>query len=132
MYVLIHHKYKLKSDNIILLEGYETIINRQKITIMSQDLIDDYLKTKYMPALQRLLAKILRFLTDNDDDTDDDAGLLLDELARERAVLLNKYEKNLSKKAVKEYMKMISLFANELKIKYYENKKQEKTNKSLK
>ena len=128
MYILVHQEYKLEAEDIFALDGYKITLNKQKMILLNQHLIDLYLRSKYYPALTKIFSKIINFLSD-DDENPEDSGLLLDELARERTIILNKYEKYLSEEEKDYYMNPIRLLSNELKNKYYSYTK---THKPLK
>ena len=113
MYTLIKRRGKIKSDNIIELLGYETKLNKETIIIYNQYLIDVFIKSKLMPDFDKLTKKILLFINESDDS--DDAVFLLDELARLYTLYLNKYEKYLSAKEKRTFMKRMHVLSNELK-----------------
>lgn len=113
MYVLVKQKGKFKIEDLIEYVGFNVSIDKHKIILINQILIDKYIKFKYEPDFNKFVYNVISFL-DNDPDSDN-AALLLGELERERMVFLNKYEKYLSPKERDYFMKKIRLLANELK-----------------
>lgn len=113
MYVLVKQKGKFKIEDLIEYVGFNINIDKHKIILINQILIDKYIRFKYEPDFNKFVYNVISFL-DNDPDSDN-ATLLLGELERERMVFLNKYEKYLSPKERDYFMKKIRLLANELK-----------------
>lgn len=113
MYVLVKQKGKFKIEDLIEYVGFNINIDKHKIILINQILIDKYIRFKYEPDFNKFVYNVISFL-DNDPDSDN-AALLLGELERERMVFLNKYEKYLSPKERDYFMKKIRLLANELK-----------------
>ena len=113
MYVLVKQKGRFKIEDLIEYVGFNVSIDKHKIVLINQLLIDKYIKFKYEPDFNKFVYNVISFL-ENDPDSDN-ASLLLGELERERMVFLNKYEKYLSPKERDYYMKKIRLLANELK-----------------
>ena len=120
MYKIIKKSPKYKSDSILELIGYEVKVNKEKIVLYDQSLIDILIKEKLIPEFNKLVKKILIYLDEDDDP--DNAAFLLDELARLYSAYLTKYEKYLSNKEKELFMKNIHVLTNELK-KMTRNKK---------
>ncbi len=113
MYTLVKKRGKIKSDNTIELFGYEVKINKEKIVVYNQKIIDVLIKSKLMPEFNKLIKQILVFISEDNDP--DEAVFLLDELSRLYSVYLNKYEKYLSSKEKKSFNKNVNILSNELK-----------------
>lgn len=115
MYFLIRKKEKNKFINRELSNNYlELEINKITIILNNQRLIDELYLNKIMPKLDALAKEILLYLNSEDDD-EDKTSLLYDELAKQRSIILKRYEKFLSDEAVHKYMKNIRFLASELK-----------------
>ena len=82
-------------------------IGRVHITSISTRVKDAVIKTVADPFLN--------------DETDDDANVLMVELEEMTMVFYNKYAKYLSKDTIKKYLKQINILKNELNL--YEYKK---------
>jgi len=91
----------------------ELELKKQLIDVYSQNIIDYLLLQMIDRDLNRLVFKILDYLSSGDDDPDE-AALLLDELARQRGVY-REYDKKMSSKATEMYMKKVRFAALELK-----------------
>lgn len=92
----------------------ELELKKKTINLNNQEITDIILLKEIMPKLDLLAKNILCYLTEDDDD-ESKTGLLYDDLARLRSVILKKYEKNLSDEAINKYMKKIRFLVLELK-----------------
>ena len=122
MYLLVRKNNKFRSDSILELIGFDTVIEQINIIIYKQQLIDKIIKEKLLPDYNRLVKKVLVFLEEDPDS--DNAQYLLDETARLYGIYLNKYQKFLSNSENDIFMKNIRLIANELKQLSYKKIKQ--------
>lgn len=114
MYYLIKNK-KNKLINRELSENYlELELNKKIIILNDQKLIDQLYLNKIIPKLEKLARKILLYLNTEEDD-ENETSLLYDELAKQRSIILKRYEKFLSNEAILLYMKNIRFLASELK-----------------
>ncbi|MDD2409801.1 MAG: hypothetical protein PHD03_03680 [Bacilli bacterium] len=115
MYSLIKKKEKNKLLNRELSKNYlELKLNKKTIILNNQKLIDQLYLKEIMPKLDKVTQKILLYLNSDNDD-EEQANLLYDDLAKLRSLILKKYEKFLSKEAIHMYMKNIRFIASELK-----------------
>ena len=116
MYTLVKRRGKIKSDTILELYGYPTKIDKRNVIVYEQNLIDSLINNRFMPEFNKLVSKILIFLEENDGTDSDNATYLLEELSSLYNVLMNKYEKYLSSKEKRKFLKNINILTNELKI----------------
>lgn len=100
---------------------YPLKIKKNNILLAKEEMINHLIRIKYLPEYNKLIAKILSFL---EDDSNDDAGILLDELAHEREILFNLYEKYLTAEEKEYYLKNIRILANELRSRIYSKTKE--------
>jgi hypothetical protein len=121
MYTLIKKNNKYKCDCILELIGFKTRLNKKAVVLYNPQFVDEVIKEKFNPEFEKLIKKILTFL--EEDGSSDNAGLLLDELARLNAVYLNKYEKFLSLEEKEEFMKKLQVLTNELRQIIYKTQK---------
>ncbi len=114
-YILIKEKESNKVNKFDLSHNSYTIkLNRREVLIVNQKIIDRILLMELFEKLNPVFKKIVCFLNEEADDPES-AGKLLDELARQRSIILKKYEKYLSLRAREEYLKKIRFLAIELK-----------------
>ena len=106
--------------------SFECTINDLELSVVNEKIIDHLVLKDIEPELDDLMKRIIDYL--EGDDSEDEAALLLDELAHLRSVL-SEVEKKLSKAVVVMQMKKIRFIAFELKkrlINYNNDKKRVK------
>lgn len=105
-------------DKIINVELSKNIyiikIKKQEINLIYQELIDRILLKEVFKSLNKTLNNTLKYLTD-EEDNEEETSKLYDELAKQRSIILKKYEKYLSALAKEQYLKKIRFLALELK-----------------
>ncbi|MDD2207999.1 MAG: hypothetical protein PHG03_00770 [Bacilli bacterium] len=113
-YVLIKEKINLKvldfenNQNAYLIK-----FKKQEISLNYQKYIDTILLKEVFKILNPILIKVLTYLT-SEEDEETETGKLYDELAKQRSIILKKYEKHLSREARDKYFKNIRFLALEL------------------
>ena len=111
----------IKFDNDM--EGYmfRPNLNMAKIdtiTLYNETMISNILSKKLQKNFERLAMITYDIITSNDDeDGTSDTTIALDEIVRLKGLLINKYNKYLSKELEKEYLKKLLLLEKELKSK---------------
>ena len=88
-----------------------------KITIYNSSMIDIILSKKIEKSFERVASIVYDVLQNEDDDSASDAVIALDEVARLREIVLNKYQKYLKKEKEKEILKKLRFLENELRSK---------------
>ena len=88
-----------------------------KITIFNHSMIDIILSKKIDKNFKRLAAITYDVINSDDDNTSTDATIALDEIAKLRSIILNKYQKFLEKEKEKKYIKSLRILENELRAK---------------
>ena len=123
---LINKKHQdLSVVNIKMLDGYKfrpknngNYINVSEVTIVNHMMIDKILTMKFERTFKRLVAMAMRILNTNDEDTsDDEAQIVLDEAQLVREILVNRYEKFLSHEKEQLFLKKLRVIENELRMK---------------
>ena len=107
------------------LEGYEfkprnkiehTYINVRSVKIYKEDMISKVLTKKFERNFSKLGQIILNFLYQDDDDCNEgDFYILLDEVARLRAMVEINYKKHLEIDKYKEYLDQLHFLDNEIR-----------------
>ncbi|NLL02107.1 MAG: hypothetical protein GX265_03710 [Mollicutes bacterium] len=114
-YILIKEKDSIKVNSFDLSHNSYTIkLKKREVLLVNQKIIDRILLIELFKKLNPLFKQIIFYLNEETDDTES-AGKFLDELAKQRTIILNKYEKYLSLRAREEYLKNIRFLAIELK-----------------
>ena len=91
----------------------EVEFKKHMLTVCNQNLIDYFLMKAINKSLDKMIMEILEYLSAGDDD-EEQTGMYLDMLAKERGVL-RAYDEKLSEKAILSYMTKIRFAAHELR-----------------
>lgn len=114
-YILIKENFKSKTISTELNKNFYLLkLAKQEVSLNYQKFIDKILLRELLKGLNPVLNKILTYLADEDDEGEM-TGKLYDELAKQRSIILKKYDKYLSLQAKDEYLKKIRFLALELK-----------------
>ena len=125
--------YLLKKDekinetaNIIESNGYtfkpnnksKNHIEVNKITVIKPNMIDAILTSKFNKNYRRLVMIVFNILQTSDEETSEgDIMIALDEITKSRQIILNKYQKFLKKEKEEKFIKQLRLLENELRAK---------------
>ena len=100
-------KPKTKSDSYIIVK---------EVKIVDPTMIDKILSMKFDKLFKQVVAMALTVIND-DDATDDDAVIVLDEVELVREILLNRYQKFLNYEKEQLFLKKLRLIENEMRVK---------------
>ncbi len=100
-------KPKTKSDSYIKVK---------EVKIVDPTMIDKILSMKFDKLFKQVVAMALTVIND-DDATDDDAVIVLDEVELVREILLNRYQKFLNYEKEQLFLKKLRLIENEMRVK---------------
>ena len=125
---------KNKNNEIVCMEysmpGYTfspkkivSYLNVKNINIVDDKMNDNILSIKFTERFNRLLKLVSLYLND-EDSSDSDTSLVLDEVALIKGILLNKYQKHLDQEKEKLFLKKLRIVENEIKIKDLQIKEQ--------
>ncbi len=109
MHEIEGYKFKPKLNK----DGY---ISVSEVTIVDKVMIDKILTIKFNKNFKKLVNIAMKVIND-DDSTDDDVRIVLDEVELVREILLNKYQKFISHEKEQLFLKKLRLIENELRIK---------------
>lgn len=104
--------FKFKPKNNVNYDG----IKIQRATIVNPLFVEAILKRKNNNQLEKYLEYIM-FILNDDDSSEDDVVIALDELERFRMMIINKHKKYLKDEYVDKMLKRIKILEDELKIK---------------
>lgn len=115
-------KYRLDGYNFKPRNVTKASINLEKIVIVKPALIDGVLSEKIEKKLSKIV-RLVMYLINNDDDSTNpsDIMLALNEIAKLRSVILNRYQDYLSQSKEKEYLRKLRILENELRVKSLSN-----------
>ena len=122
--------YKIDKDNkyqtvvqIRDLDGYDfrprnkvNQINVSKVTIIDNLMIDKILTVKFDRTFKKLIALAMRVLND-DDASDDDVRIVLDEEKLIKEILQNRYAKYIRHEKELLFLKKLKVIENEMRMK---------------
>lgn len=106
----------------IVIEGYEmkpklkkhdSLVSVSEVTVVSPKLHELALKKQFKTAYRKVFKKVMIVLEDND-ASQTDTVLALDEVAKMKAILKEKYKQNVSKQEYRNMWKKVSLLQTEL------------------
>ena len=105
------------------LEGYkftpslrnDAYLQVNHVVVIKPSLIEKVLALKFEKIFKKLAYRV--FIFREDEDSDDDANLILGEIVRMQEILLNKYNKFLSKEKEMKYLKKLEYLEKEMKYK---------------
>lgn len=117
-----HHDESILSMNDV--EGYvfkpktksDSYIKVKEVKIVDPKMIDKILTMKFDKLFKQVVAMALTVIND-DDATDDDAEIVLDEVELVREILLNRYQKFLNYEKEQLFLKKLRLIENEMRVK---------------
>jgi hypothetical protein len=88
-----------------------------KITVFNSSMIDIILTKKIEKQFKRVAAIVYDILNSDDENSDSDIAIALDEVSKIRNIILNKYQKFLDKESEKMYLKKLRVLENQLRTK---------------
>jgi hypothetical protein len=118
---------KNKNNEIVYMEysmpGYTfspkkivSYLNVKNIKVIDNQMSDNILSIKFTERFKKLLKLVSLYLND-DDASDSDTSLVLDEVSQIKSILLNKYQKFINNEKEELFLKKLRLIENEIKIK---------------
>ena len=113
------HGFKIKPGNNIPYDGVEV----SRLVLVKPSLIENVLKRKTKHKLNAYLAFLFTIIDDDDDDSET-LELVIDDVARYKSIIINKYSKFLDKKYINRLLKKVGMVESELKDKLKELTKQ--------
>ncbi len=113
------HGFKIKPRNNVPYDGVEV----SRLVLMEPSLIENVLKRKTKHKLDTYLTFLFTVIDDDDDDADN-LELVIDDVARYKSIIMNKYSKFLDKKYIKQLLRKVGMVELELNQKLKELTKQ--------
>lgn len=89
------------------------IMDINEIMVVNPSMIESLLAIKWDRSFHRLMKLAIKFIED-EDATEDDARIVLDEAEKQKEILLNKYKKYFKKGKVKLYLEKIRVLEKEI------------------
>ena len=92
-------------------------IKADKIILIDPDLCESYIRKRINKKIDRVIKFMIKILND-DGTTDDDTGLVLDELNKLKGIIINKYKEYLTKSEYKALLTKLILLEEEFQKNY--------------
>ena len=109
MHEIEGYKFKPKLNK----DGYVKV---SEVTIVDRVMIDKILTMKFNKSFKKLAALAMKVIND-DDSSDDEVRIVLDEVELIREILLNKYQKFINHDKEQVFLKKLRLIENEPRMK---------------
>ena len=115
-------KIEIEQDMINInhnIDGYVfkpnlNVIEIKTITLYNKKMISSILTSKLEKKFERLAMITYDVLTSDDEDSQADTAIALDEIAKLKSIINKKYDKYISKKLKSDYLKKIFILEKEL------------------
>ena len=92
-------------------------IKAKKVVLIDEDLRHEYIKQRINRKIDKIIKFMMRILND-DGTTDEDTGLVLDELNRLKGIVINKYKEYISNTEYKTLLTKLIIIEEEFKKNY--------------
>ncbi len=92
-------------------------IKAKKVVLIDDDLRHEYIKQRINRKIDKIIKFMMRILND-DGTTDEDTGLVLDELNRLKGIVINKYKEYISNTEYKTLLTKLIIIEEEFKKNY--------------
>ena len=95
--------------------GYK--ITAKKLTLVDPDIREAYSKQKINKKIDRVIKFMIKILND-EDTSDEDAGIVLDEINKLKGIIINKYKEYMIESEYKSLLTKLILIEEEFKKNY--------------
>lgn len=118
---LMYYSVKLVGLDVMPKNDSKNVkIKAQKVIIVDPKLRESYIKQRINKKIDKVIDFMIKILND-DNTSDDDAGMVLDEVNKLKGIIINKYKEHLRVNEYKAILSKIFLIEDEFK-KNYNNK----------
>ena len=94
-------------------------IKAKKVILIDNELTEEYIRKRVNRKIDKIIKFMLRILND-EGTTDDDTGMVLDEINRLKGIIINKYRKYMLDSDYKSTLTKLILIEDEFKKSYNE------------
>ena len=117
---LMYYNVKVNGLNVNPVNNVEDLyIKANKVVFVDQDLTDSYIKQRINRKIDKIIKFMLRILND-EGTTEDDTGMVLDEINRLKGIVINKYREYMVESEYKALLTKLILIEEEFKKSYNE------------
>ena len=89
-------------------------IKAKKVVLVDKELTESYIKQRIDRKIDKIIKFMLRILND-EDTTEDDTGMVLDEINRLKGIIINKYREYMLESEYKSLLTKLILIEEEFK-----------------
>lgn len=115
---IVYMKYRIDGYNFKPRNEVLENLNLHKITVVKPSLINRVLTQKVERQISKIVRLVMYILNTEDETTNPgDTMLALNEIARLRAVILNRYQDFISKEKEAIFLRKLRILENELRVK---------------
>lgn len=95
-------------------------IKAKKVKLVDKKLRESYIKQRINKKIDKIISFMMRIIND-DDTSEDDVGIVLDEMNRLKGIIVNKYKEYINASEYKSLLSKLIMIEDEFK-KNYNNK----------
>lgn len=115
---LIYYNVNIVGLNVIPKNNIKDLtIKADKIILIDPDLCESYIRKRINKKIDRVIKFMIKILND-DGTTDDDTGLVLDELNKLKGIIINKYKEYMLESEYKALLTKLIIIEEEFKRSY--------------
>lgn len=119
---LIRYDVNMVGLDVTPKNGYKnTSIKAKKVVIADPQLCESYIKQRINKKINKLVEFMVKLLND-DDSSDDDVGMALDEINKLKGIIINKYKEYMKMSEYKAMLTKLLLIEEEFKKNYNQKK----------
>ena len=117
---LLYHSVNMTGLKVIPKNKVSDLnIKASKVVFVDKELTDTYIKKRINRKIDKIIKFMLRILND-DDTTEEDTGMVLDEINRLKGIVINKYREYMVESEYKALLTKLILIEEEFKKSYNE------------
>lgn len=115
---LIYYNVKMIGMDVTPKNGVKDLkIKAQKILLVDPELRENYIKERVNRKIDRVIKFMIRILND-DETTDSDVGMVLDEINKLKGIIINKYKEYILDSEYKSFLTKLIVIEEEFKRNY--------------
>ena len=115
---LLYHNVNMTGLKVIPKNKVSDLnIKASKVVFVDKELTDTYIKKRINRKIDKIIKFMLRILND-DDTTEEDTGMVLDEINRLKGIVINKYREYMVESEYKSLITKLILKEEEFKKRY--------------
>lgn len=114
---LLYYNVEVIGMNVTPKDNPNYKISAKKLTIVDPELRNSYIKQKINKKVDKVIKFMLRILND-DDTSDEDAFLVLDEISKLKGIIINKYKEFMIESEYKALLTKLIIIEEEFKKNY--------------